>query len=63
MSTLTTLNFKELVSATIMGFTIGAIWVALAHVSSRPVGDGEVIFAAVGAAVTVTLVMRSRRAN
>jgi hypothetical protein len=58
-----TLNFKELASAAIIGFTIGAVWVALSHVFSRPAGDGEVIFVAVATACIMTLMKRGRPRN
>jgi hypothetical protein len=58
-----TLNFRELASAMIMGFAIGAIWVALSHVFSRPTGDGEVIGVAVATACIMAVLKRSRPEN
>jgi hypothetical protein len=54
-----TMNIRELLAPMIRGAVVGAGWVALSHIFSRPVGDGEVIGAAICAASTVAYLHRA----
>jgi hypothetical protein len=56
------MNMMEWLRAVVVGAICGAIFVGLSHILSRPVGDGEVIGAAVAAAV-IMVVVRRRQAS
>jgi hypothetical protein len=53
-----TMNIMEWLRALIVGVICGAIFVTLSHMLSRPVNDGEVIGAAVAAAIIMVFVKR-----
>ena len=56
------MNIKDWLSAMITGAICGAAFVGLSHILSRPVGDDEVIGAAISAAVCLDFLRRRRAA-
>ena len=56
------MNIKDWLSAMITGAICGAAFVGLSHILSRPVGDDEVIGAAISAAVCLDSLRRRRAA-
>jgi len=54
------INFKDWLKAMIAGAVISAIFIGLSHLLSRPVGEPEVMGAAISAAIYMAFVKRGR---
>jgi hypothetical protein len=54
------MNIKDGLAAVMMGAICGAIFIGLSYILSRPVGDDEVIGAAISASVMAAFANRRR---